>query len=282
MDRRLTLRRSIVVGICGFAASWLPHRLVMACERLAPWSRLADTAAQYAAPLPLALSAGAVVAPILMAPSGADHAIRVLGQRDLGGMPNAEPVTVFTPYVLSGALVVVDAFALPLESCEVARPTSAMLQAFALTLGTVTLLKWSTGRAWPNAGRDPNAADRLEHPEFATRFHPFTFSQGTAWPSGHTATMMAIASSLSTVTYHRSWIGYVAYLATLGVATGMWLGDHHWGSDILSGGLLGFSIGHSVGLAFRQSESPAATAITYSVVPWSRAGSFGLTLHARF
>jgi membrane-associated phospholipid phosphatase len=216
-----------------------------------------------------------------MAPSGTDHAFRLLGQRELGGRPNLEPVSIYTPFVVGGLLVAVDAFALPFEQCEIARPTSAMLQAFVITLGTVTALKWTTGRGWPNAGGDPNAPDRLEHPEYAKRFHWFSWSDGYAWPSGHTATMMAASSALATVTYHRSWMGYAAYTVTLAVATGMWLGDHHWGSDIVSGGLFGFAMGHSVGRAFRE-ERPMAPRTSLLLLPWTDPHTTGLRLFTRF
>jgi membrane-associated phospholipid phosphatase len=216
-----------------------------------------------------------------MAPTGADHAVRLLGQRELGGEPNLEPVSVNTPFVVFGLLVATDGLALSVESCEIARPTSAMLQAFALTLGTVTALKWATSRGWPNAGGDPNAPDRLEHPEYARRFYWFSWSDGYAWPSGHTATMMGAASALATVTYHRSWTGYAAYAATLAVATGMWLGDHHWGSDIVSGGLFGFAIGQSVGRAFREEPKPT-TPSSFVVVPWTGPGLTGARLLASF
>jgi membrane-associated phospholipid phosphatase len=217
-----------------------------------------------------------------MAPSGADHAFRRLGQRDLGGKPNLEPVSIYTPYVVAGLLVGVDVIALPFEQCDIARPTSAMLQAFVVTLGTVTALKWTAGRGWPNAGGDPAAPDRLDHPEYATRFRWFSWGQGNAWPSGHTATMMATASALATVTYHRSWTGYVAYAATLAVATGMWLGDHHWGSDIVSGGLFGFSIGQSVGRAFREDASPTKHEGAWMLVPWTSPNTNGVKLVAQF
>lgn len=252
-----------------FVATWTlatPH--AEGCEQLAPWSRLKEGAAHFASPLPLSLALAGFATPVLMAPTGADHAVRVFGQRSLGGEPNLEPVTVYTPYVFGGLLAATDLLVLSFEQCNVARPTSAMLQAFVVTLGTVTALKWTTGRGWPNAGGDPKAKDRLEHPEYATRFYWFSWKDGYAWPSGHTATMMAAASALATVTYHRSWVGYAAYAATLAVATGMWLGDHHWGSDIVSGGLFGFAIGQSVGRAFRE-EPKSKRDVTYALLPWS-------------
>jgi membrane-associated phospholipid phosphatase len=250
-----------------------------ACERAAPWSRLGTSAGNVIEPLPLALVGGAFTAPLLMAPTGVDHAVRLISQRDLGGKPNLEPVSVWTPFVLPVLLLVTDTAAHFAGSCEIARPTSAMLQAMGLTLVTVVGLKWVTGRSWPNAGQDPRAPDRLEHPEFARTFHWFSWSQGSAWPSGHTATMAAAATALTTVTYGRSWLGYVTIAAASGVAAGMWLGDHHWGSDIVSGGLLGVAFGYSVGMAFRD-EPQQRAAFTFMLLPWRTPEITGLRMAA--
>jgi membrane-associated phospholipid phosphatase len=252
---------TIVILLSLFAeTSW-------ACDRAAPWSRLSDTIEQSASPLPLTLVAGAIVAPAAMSPTGADHQLRLFSQRDLHGRANAEPVSVYTPFVLPVVLVGVDVAAFASNSCETARPASAMLQAMGITIGVVTGLKFVTGRTWPSGGLDPNAPGYLNHPEFAKRFNWFSWKNGTAWPSGHTAVMVAAATALSTVEYGRSWLGYLAYGAAAGVAAGMWLGDHHWMSDIISGGLFGVAIGRSVGLAFRDKPEQPTTS-QWAIVPW--------------
>jgi membrane-associated phospholipid phosphatase len=215
-----------------------------------------------------------------MAPTGADYQLRLVSQRDLHGRPNAESISVYTPFVLPLVLVGIDVVAISTNQCETARPTSAMLQAMGVTFALVTSLKFVTGRTWPSGGRDPNAPDYLNHPESARSFHWFSFTNGYAWPSGHTAVMFAAATALSTVEYGRSWLGYVAYGAAAGVAAGMWLGDHHWASDILSGGLLGVALGRSVGLAFR--EDKAENSARWVVVPWTIGTTRGIQAMANW
>jgi membrane-associated phospholipid phosphatase len=263
--------------LCLLAAA--PVRSALACDRLAPWSRLPETGGHYVTPVPLGLTAGALAAPAAMAPTGVDHELRLVSQESLGGSPNQEQVSIWAPYVLSGALVVTDTIALTTESCELARPTSAMLQAVVLTVGVTGVLKWVTGRAWPNDGEDPDAPDRLEHPEHAETFRWFEWKSGAAWPSGHTATMFSAAAALATVTEHRHWVGYVGYAAATGVAAGMWLGDHHWASDIVSGALLGVAVGRSAGLSFR-SDGPERQSVL--LVPWSDTATFGARAIATF
>lgn len=213
------------------------------------------------------LFSGAVATPRLLIESGSDHALRILAQRELGGRPNLEPVSVWTPFVLPLALVVLDVGSYALDECSVARPTSAMLQAIGLTFAVVVTLKWTTGRAWPNAGGDPTAADRLSHPENAREFHWLSWKDGSAWPSGHTAVMVAAATALTTTTKGRSWLGYASIVAAAGVAAGMWLGDHHWGSDIVSGALIGAGIGQSVGLSFRDVDGRSFPN-SATLLPW--------------
>lgn len=266
------------------AALWLSSYRVAAesCDRLEPWARLEGTGKAFLGPVPLSLTAGAVLAPVVMIPSGADHELRWLSQRQWGGRPNAEPVSIWAPYVLTGSLIALDAIVVPLQKCEWARPTSAMLQALVLTAGTVGVLKWVTSRAWPNDRRDASSPDRPLLPETATTFYWFDWERGYAWPSGHTAVMFAVASALAGVTEYRHWVGYVAYAAAVGVGAGMWFGDHHWGSDIVSGGLLGFSIGNSVATSFRGDAHRGPTGASWSLSPWSGAGITGLSATGTF
>lgn len=219
------------------------------CSDAAPWSRLPTTGSQLLEPAPLLLTTGAFAAPFAMAPTGFDHDLRRLAQTSLGGRYDQEPVSVLTPYVMTGGLVVGVAVAASLDECEWQRPQAAMLQAVALTAGTVALLKLAAGRTWPNGGGDPNAADRLDHPERATQFRPWREGLA-AWPSGHTAVMTAAAAALRTSVPELGILRFVGYPLALGVAAGMWLGDHHWASDILSGALLGEAIGSAAGRSF--------------------------------
>ncbi|HTU63448.1 MAG TPA: hypothetical protein VMF89_33530, partial [Polyangiales bacterium] len=63
-----------------------------------------------------------------------------------------------------------------------------------------------------------------------------------------------------------------------GVAFGMWFGDHHWVSDILSGALLGYGMGRSVGRAFAESAPIETQPVSWQVVPWTNPAGAGLSL----
>lgn len=237
------------------------------CAESAPWSRLGRSAREWAQPVPIALTLGAAVPPAVFAPTGLDHRLRLVAQQDLGGRYRLEPVSYYAPFVLAGSVLVTHVAGQLGGSCAVKRPTAAVLQAMVVGIGVTGLLKWGTGRGWPNGGRDPRAPDRLEHSEAARTFRPFRAGLG-AFPSGHTLTMMVAAAAFRGAEPELGVLSWVGYPLALGVGAGMWLGDHHWASDIVSGALLGEAIGGSVGRSFAASD-PAASehAVTLVVVP---------------
>ena len=112
------------------------------------------------------------------------------------------------------------------------------------------LLKVSTGRPFPLHGGDPEAPDRLEHPEYAREWVPFGFEGRYAWPSGHTSAAFSIAAAL-TASYDDWVVAAISYPVASAIAFGMLTGDRHWASDIVAGGLIGQGIGWSVGDSFR-------------------------------
>jgi membrane-associated phospholipid phosphatase len=262
------------VGICAALAVLLglTRSAHADCPGGAPWHHLADTARELATPMPLALGAASVLPPIVLAPTGADHRLRLLAQRDLGGRPNIERVSVIAPYALGGVLLLSYGTSAALGACAWQRPQAAVIQALVLGVTLGTTLKVAVGRQWPNGGRDPRAPDRLEHPEQATNFRPFR--RLGAWPSGHTLTMVAAASAFRSATPELGVVSWAGYPLALGVAAGMWLGDHHWASDIVSGALLGEAIGESVGVGFASrrklpgtlgfAQTPGGAFVTFS------------------
>ncbi|HKO47844.1 MAG TPA: phosphatase PAP2 family protein [Polyangiaceae bacterium] len=229
----------------------LPAKAESSCSETKPWSRLTSSGKNFVRPVPLTLTALAIVAPFGFA-TGLDHDARLVAQRDSFGKPRLEPVSVWTPYVLGAGLMVGYGVSLAAGSCATQRVLAPLLQAGFLTYGVVGLLKVSVGRQWPVGGSDPQAVDRLEQPERARDYAPFQQGVG-AWPSGHTAVMFAAAAAFRASNPELGLLSFVGYPLAVGVAGGMWLGDHHWASDIVSGALLGEAIGSSVGKSFSES-----------------------------
>ncbi len=230
-----------------------------------PWQEFPRTGRELIQPRNLILVGASALPPVILAPTGGDYALRRVAQDDLGGSYNPEPISVYTPYVVAGATAAIYVGSLIAEHCEIQRTTSAMIQSMFTTALTVGFAKWITGRQWPNGGRDPYGTDRLDHPEDAQDFQPFQRGLNAAFPSGHTALMFAAAAAFRASTPQAGWLRFAGYPFAIGVGLGMWLGDHHWASDILTGAMLGEALGSASGNAFRKVEQDPVTAIVLPV-----------------
>jgi membrane-associated phospholipid phosphatase len=216
--------------------------------------------------------AGAVVATGTMAYGGADQAIRVGVQRTLD-WPAYGDASVLTGYILPVTLApAVYLVGLAAHDRVLAGAGSAALQALAVTAVATGVLKLAVGRAYPLDGGDPRSPTRLDHPEYATTFHPFQrldLPTLPSWPSGHVSGCISVAASLTAYYPDQLWIPLVGYPIGLLIGFGLVEGDHHWASDVVAGALIGHAIGYSIGHSFRVriagSGGAAGTAI--SVVP---------------
>jgi membrane-associated phospholipid phosphatase len=215
----------------------------------APWQRLRENGNELIRPESLMVVSSAALTALLMSPTDADYELRVLARRDLGGSYDPEPVSLIAPYAAAAGAVASWGIAALADGCEWQKAPTAMIQGMAWTLGAVGLTKLITGRGFPNAGRDPNAPDALDHPQDAQRFRLFG-GLDTAFPSGHTAVMFAAAAALRASSPELGGWRYLGYPFAVGVGFGMWWGEHHWASDVIAGALLGEALGASAGRAW--------------------------------
>jgi membrane-associated phospholipid phosphatase len=218
-----------------------------------PWDGLGEDVVDAFTGMNLLWYGGAVAATGVMAFGGADQAIRVGVQRNLA-VPAFGDSANYGGYVLP-AIVAPATYlvALALRDRDAAAAGSAAVQALGITLVVTSVLKVGVGRPYPLNGGDPNAPDRLDHPEYARQFRPFGSAWPLpAWPSGHTSATTAIAAALTAYYPERIWVPILGYSIALAIGLGLIDGDHHWTSDVIAGGLLGHAIGYSVGSAFRR------------------------------
>jgi hypothetical protein len=96
-----------------------------------------------------------------------------------------------------------------------------------------------------------------------------------AFPSGHTATAFAAATTFSEFYGDKPWVSYVSYSLASGVAVSRVMERTHWASDCFVGGLIGY---FSTKLVFHlnQSERPVV------VLPTIDGEQVGLALAVRF
>ncbi len=214
------------------------------------------------APLALELLAIAATPPLVL--TGADAATR----RAFLGRSQRAPFSTYavdagylTPVIVPAELYAVGALA---DVPALRRPGAASIQAVVVSVTTVTILKWLTGRPYPSlvAGSDATHSD--DPRDFA--FRPLTLDRGTAWPSGHTGAAVALAASLTAST-GNVWVGVASYGLAGSIAAGMLVGQHHWLSDVVAGALFGQAIGWSIGRDFAKPRRAPCDSFSWRVVP---------------
>jgi membrane-associated phospholipid phosphatase len=223
-------------------------------ETPTPFDRLGWNVVDAFSGANLLFHGGAVAATGVMAFGGADHALRLVAQRDLRAPAYGDASYVagyVLPLTLAPALYVVG---LVTGDRTLAAAGAATLQALAVTGATTGILKWATGRPYPTHGGDPDDPRRLDHPEYARElsFQPFTLDRGFAWPSGHTSSPIAVAAALTAYYPEAWWVPAIGYPVSLAIGLGMVVGDRHWASDVVAGALIGHAIGYTVGRSFRR------------------------------
>jgi membrane-associated phospholipid phosphatase len=123
---------------------------------------------------------------------------------------------------------------------------SALLQAQIVASLTVAVLKAVTGRPHPN----PDTGEDMRR---LSRTFRFGFLRGGlfwGWPSGHTASTMALVSTLTAYYPEKTWlkIGGAALMGYTIIGVSAVGGGHmHWFSDAVAAAFMAYAIGHTVG-----------------------------------
>lgn len=69
------------------------------------------------------------------------------------------------------------------------------------------------------------------------------------WPSSHITTALALATTISILNPHLTYVKIIAFGVALFIGIGVTFG-FHWLSEFIAGSLFGIAIGHSVGTYF--------------------------------
>jgi membrane-associated phospholipid phosphatase len=158
---------------------------------------------------------------------------------------------VVAPFALFGGLHIVGRIT---DRPETLGAAYAVLQAGALALGHVTVLKLVTGRPAPHDDYIPSLAADDAH--LSRTFRPGIYRGGvvSGWPSGHVAVTTAMLTSLAFYYPDNWWLKAVALLGSAGMmlaVTSFEAGSMHWASDAVAGGLMAFPIGMATGRGMR-------------------------------
>jgi membrane-associated phospholipid phosphatase len=153
----------------------------------------------------------------------------------------------FLPFIAGGSLFV---YAKTKNDNETLGASFAVLQASLIEFLYNSTLKAVTGRPNPD-WRHVSDMDSL------SRTFRFGFLRGGVfwgWPSGHTASTMAVVSALTSYYPDKVWLkvagfGLVAY-TMFGVSANN-RGGMHWFSDAVAGALMSYAVGSTVGKYYR-------------------------------
>lgn len=126
----------------------------------------------------------------------------------------------------------------------------ALGQAAMQAVLATSIVKAFTGRVPPHIAEAIDG-DSLYQEDYSDEFR-FGFWRGgifNGWPSGHTATAVAMATTLVTLYPDNTAIkiGAIAYSAFIGFSMSF---RAHWASDVFAGALAGYSIGRTVGKSY--------------------------------
>lgn len=220
----------------------------------------------------------AILSTMELSASGADHEIRVFVEERLGTRGFSDFTVSLGYFGLPAIGALLYGAGLGANDRELAGAGAAAIQAMTVTFAATVLLKGLTGRPFPNHGGDPASPDRLLHPEWAREWRG-PLLENSAWPSGHTAVAVALASSLAAYYEGVPWLRWVLYPGAAAIAFGMASGAHHWASDIVAGAAIGHAIGDTIGRDFRRMHSTRKGRARVGLVPY---GSGGLAVVGAF
>jgi membrane-associated phospholipid phosphatase len=223
----------------------------------------------------LVLYGVAVASSGIMAFGGADHAIQDGVQKNLAAPAYgdfAQYAGYIVPLVLAPSIYLAGR---ALDDPTLVGAGSAAIQSLVVAIFTTVVVKVGVGRVFPSKTTidQPDAAHEFR------RFHYFPLPAGPAWPSGHTVATSSVVAALTGYYPDELWIPLVGYPVTLAIGFGLVVGDRHWTSDVIAGGLIGHAIGYTTGRAFRRRlRGQAASSDGPVLVPLMGAGVNGLAV----
>ena len=192
------------------------------------------------------LQAAGVAATALLIYSDADYRVHTYFRNHRTASRKFFPVVItgslLTP--LAGAVCHLNGVAR--SDAELKGLGSALLQAQIITSLYVGVLKGITGRPHPN----PDTGADMKK---LSRTFRFGFLRGGlfwGWPSGHTASTMALVSTLTAFYPEKTWLkvgGGVLMAYTIVGVSAVGGGHMHWFSDAAAAAVMAYAIGHTVG-----------------------------------
>ncbi len=145
------------------------------------------------------------------------------------------------------------------------------LESFIVSGVAVQILKFAFGREQPNVATKPGGKWNGPLSYFRrSRSSLLGIGSFDAFPSGHTASIFAAASTLADA-YDTPWISYTSYSVASGVAISRIMERTHWLSDCFVGGVIGV-------LSTKAVEKLNTLQLSASIAPLNSGKSVGVRL----
>ncbi len=125
----------------------------------------------------------------------------------------------------------------------------ALVQSMAFAAAAQAILKSSTGRSEPYIIGQYHHTRLETQTDFSGEFDWFKTNILDGWPSGHTMSAFAVASTVAQMYHDNICIKIASFSYALLVGIGVSL-SVHWASDVVAGALMGYAIGTTVGRSF--------------------------------
>jgi hypothetical protein len=230
----------------------------------------------------LYLQLGAVVATPFLVGNNVDyHVERFFNEHPAyGNIASPVPFTgQALPFIVGGGLLAYST--LWTHDDETLGASFAVIQASLIELMDNITLKAFTGRPGPK-WRTTSDMEALSE---EWRFGFLRGGVYDGWPSGHTGATMAVVSALTNYYPDNTWLkiaGYGLVLYTAYGVTSVHRGGMHWFSDMVSGALMGYAIGSTVGKYYRNlyssltgdPVSATGTRLSFGITPYGLGFSY--------
>ncbi len=241
-------------------------------ERPMPWDALGANTVDAITGKSLLVFGGAILSTGAIAASGADDRVHsYFLEHDWTGELHRGFFIAgnFVPLVVPAA---VWAGGLIADDYPLAGAGAGALQALGVSVVLVHGLKLATGRPLPTKEDEDRDEGFLKRSDRGTDFLQWG---GVAWPSGHTSAMFSVVAAAHAYYPDHPWVAIVGYPLAAAMGWQMVEGHYHWLSDTVAGALIGWTIGDSIGRAFRVryrdpkpvAKEPARSQATFQLAP---------------
>jgi hypothetical protein len=240
------------IGIITILSTDISAQTEVTISRINPFTHITDNALKSFSGYNILLQTGGVAATYFIVNTDIDRRVHNYFYNNINtyNEPSVPAVYIgyFGPIVLGGGLYLAG---IKTNNIKNACAGSAVLQSAFLAFIESSMLKAFTGRQHPDSWVYDKESDKSRNFRFGFMRNGIHYG----WPSGHMSATTAVVSSLTAFYLDNRVIRYSAWATWAYMFLGVTVHEGntmHWFSDIITGSMIGYAIGNSVGQNFRR------------------------------